>query len=280
VLPIARQVRPRAGIRSPCYGERVANARNTLVIGVPAPAGSAPVECRVSDSLVPYDEAVVTMEARAAEIAARRASELVWLLEHPPLYTAGTSANLADVIEARFPVHESGRGGQMTYHGPGQRIAYVMLDLKRRGPDVRRFVATLEEWTIRTLAAFNVRAERREDRIGVWVRRPEKGEGYEDKIAAIGIRVKQWVTLHGMALNVDPNLSHFSGIVPCGVREKRYGVTSLSDLGIPVSMAEVDMILRREFELLFGQITDQMVGSTENTSPSTRSMRSASLPSR
>jgi lipoyl(octanoyl) transferase len=251
-----------------------------LVIGLPAPAGSAPVEWRVSDSLVPYDKAVATMEARAAEIAARRASELVWLLEHPPLYTAGTSANLADVIEARFPVHESGRGGQMTYHGPGQRIAYVMLDLKRRDPDVRRFVATLEEWTMRTLAAFNVCAERREDRIGVWVRRPEKGEGYEDKIAAIGIRVKQWVTLHGMALNVDPDLSHFSGIVPCGVSEKRYGVTSLSDLGIPVSMAEVDVILRREFELLFGQITDQMVGSTENTSPSTRSMRSASVPSR
>jgi lipoyl(octanoyl) transferase len=229
---------------------------------------------------VPYDKAVATMEARAAEIAARRASELVWLLEHAPLYTAGTSANLADVLEARFPVHESGRGGQMTYHGPGQRIAYVMLDLKRRDPDVRRFVATLEEWTMRTLAAFNVCAERREDRIGVWVRRPEKGEGYEDKIAAIGIRVKQWVTLHGMALNVDPDLSHFSGIVPCGVSDKRYGVTSLSDLSIPVSMAEVDMILRREFELLFGQTTDQMVGNTENTSPSTRSMRSASVPSR
>jgi lipoyl(octanoyl) transferase len=220
------------------------------------------------------------MEARAAEIAARRASELVWLLEHPPLYTAGTSANPTDVIEARFPVVESGRGGQMTYHGPGQRIAYVMLDLKRRGSDVRRFVATLEEWTIRTLAAFSVRAERREDRIGVWVRRPEKGEGYEDKIAAIGIRVRQWVTLHGMALNVDPDLSHFSGIVPCGVREKRYGVTSLSDLGILVSIAEVDMILRREFELLFGQITDQIVGNTENSSPSKGSMRSASVPSR
>jgi lipoyl(octanoyl) transferase len=168
----------------------------------------------------------------------------------------------------------------MTYHGPGQRIAYVMLDLKRRGPDVRRFVATLEELTIRTLAAFNVRAERRENRIGVWVRRTEKGEGYEDKIAAIGIRVKQWVTLHGMALNVDPDLSHFSAIVPCGVSEKCYGVTSLSDLGITVSMAEVDVILRREFELLFGQIADQMVGSTENTSPATRSMRSASVPSR
>ena len=220
------------------------------------------------------------MEARAAEIAAGRAPELVWLLEHPPLYSAGTSANSADVIEARFPVYESGRGGQLTYHGPGQRVAYVMLDLKRRGPDVRRFVVTLEEWIIRSLAAFNVRAERRDDRIGVWVRRDEKGEGYEDKIAAIGIRVKQWVTLHGMALNVDPDLSHFSGIVPCGVSEKRYGVTSLADLGIPVSMTDVDMILRREFELLFGQTTDQMVDSTENKSPSMHSKRSASVPSR
>jgi lipoyl(octanoyl) transferase len=202
------------------------------------------------------------------------------LLEHPPLYTAGTSANRADVIEPRFPIYESGRGGQLTYHGPGQRVAYVMLDFRRRGPDVRRFVATLEEWIINTLAAFNVRAERREDRIGVWVRRPEKGDGYEDKIAAIGIRVKQWVTLHGMALNVDPDLSHFSGIVPCGVSEKRYGVTSLSDLSIPASMAEVDMILRREFGLLFGRTADQMVGSTENKSPSVRSSRSASVPSR
>ena len=153
-------------------------------------------------------------------------------IEHPPLYTAGTSANVRDVLDARFPVFEAGRGGQLTYHGPGQRVAYVMLDLKRRGPDVRRFVATLEEWIIRTLAAFNVRGERREDRIGVWVRRPDKGEGFEDKIAAIGIRVKQWVTLHGMALNVDPDLTHFAGIVPCGVSEQRYGVTSLVDLGL------------------------------------------------
>ena len=152
------------------------------------------MEWCVSDSPASYEEAVAMMEARAGEIAAGRAAELVWLLEHPPLYTAGTSANPADVIDARFPIDESGRGGQLTYHGPGQRVAYVMLDLKRRGPDVRRFVASLEEWIIRTLAALNVRAERREDRIGVWVRRPEKGEGYEDKIAAIGIRVKQWVT--------------------------------------------------------------------------------------
>jgi lipoyl(octanoyl) transferase len=220
------------------------------------------------------------MDARVAEIAAGRAAELVWLLQHPPLYTAGTSANRADLIEARFPVYESGRGGQMTYHGPGQRVAYVMIDLKRRGPDVRRFVATLEEWIIRTLAAFNVRGERRDDRIGVWVRRPEKGAGYEDKIAAIGIRVKQWVTLHGMALNVDPDLSHFSGIVPCGVSEKRYGVTSLADLGIPASMPEVDLILRREFEVLFGRTVDQAVGSTENPSSGMRGVRSVSLPSR
>jgi len=229
---------------------------------------------------VPYDDAVATMEARAAEIAVGRAPELVWLLEHPPLYSAGTSANRADVIEARFPIYESGRGGQLTYHGPGQRVAYVMLDLKRRGPDVRRFVVTLEEWIIRSLAALSVRAERREDRIGVWVRRDEKGDGYEDKIAAIGIRVKQWVTLHGMALNIDPDLSHFSGIVPCGVSEKRYGVTSLADLGVPVSMTDVDIILRREFALLFGATTDQPVGSTENESPSARSRRSVSVPSR
>jgi lipoyl(octanoyl) transferase len=237
------------------------------------------VEWRVSNSLVPYEEAVAAMEARAAAIAAHQEPELVWLLEHPPLYTAGTSAQAADVIEARFPVFETGRGGQTTYHGPGQRVAYVMLDLKRRGPDVRRFVASLEEWIIRTLAAFDVRGERREDRIGVWVRRPEKGEGYEDKIAAIGIRVKQWVTLHGMALNVDPDLSHFSGIVPCGVNKPRYGVTSLAELGVPTSMPEVDMVLRREFEALFGR-TDQAVGNTVNASPGARAPRSASPPSR
>jgi lipoyl(octanoyl) transferase len=220
------------------------------------------------------------MEARAAGIAAGRESELVWLIEHPPLYTAGTSADPGELIEARFPVFQSGRGGQMTYHGPGQRIAYVMLDLKRRGPDVRRFIATLEEWIIRTLAACNVRGERREDRIGVWVRRPDKGDGYEDKIAAIGIRVKQWVTLHGVALNVDPDLAHFAGIIPCGVREQRYGVTSLTDLGIPVSLPEVDVILRREFTTLFGPTVDQAVVSTENSSPTRRSLMSSASPSR
>jgi lipoyl(octanoyl) transferase len=230
----------------------VVNARDELTVGLPAPAGTAPVEWRVSEALVPYEAAVAAMEARAAAIAAGRESELVWLLEHPPLYTAGTSARGADVLEARFPVFESGRGGQLTYHGPGQRVAYVMLDLRRRGPDVRRFVATLEEWLIRTLGRFNVRGERREDRVGVWVRRPDKGEGHEDKIAAIGIRVKQWVTLHGVALNVDPDLGHFAGIVPCGVNEQRYGVTSLADLGHPVSMPEADMALRAAFEALFG----------------------------
>ena len=239
-----------------------------------------PVEWRVTDSLVSYQEAVETMETRAAAIAAGRAAELVWLLEHPPLYTAGTSTNPTDVIDARFPIHESGRGGQLTYHGPGQRVAYVMIDLRRRGPDVRRFVATLEEWIIRTLAAAGVRAERREDRIGVWVRRPEKGEGFEDKIAAIGVRVKQWVTLHGIAINVNPNLSHFSGIVPCGVSEKRYGVTSLSDLGVPVSLTNVDGFLRREFEPLFGLTTAQTVGKTSNEPRTAVSERSVPVPSR
>jgi lipoyl(octanoyl) transferase len=233
----------------------------------------------VDDSPVDYEAAVAFMQARAAAIAASKEPELVWLLEHPPLYTSGTSAKPEELIDARFPVFETGRGGQMTYHGPGQRVAYVMLDLKRRGPDVRRFVASLEEWIIRTLASFNVRGERREDRIGVWVRRPEKGEGYEDKIAAIGIRVAQWVTLHGMSLNVEPELSHFSGIVPCGVNEQRYGVTSLADLGIVVSMPEVDMVLRREFEALFGP-TDYAVGSTENSSPVRRNAKSESVPSR
>ena len=214
---------------------------------------SAPaVEWRVSDGLVPYAAALAEMDARVTAISAGNAAELVWLLQHPPLYTAGTSAGAQEAVEARFPVHQAGRGGQMTYHGPGQRVVYLMLDLKKRRPDVRAYVASLEEWIIRALAAFDVRGERREDRIGVWVRRPEKGEGREDKIAAIGIRVKRWVSLHGIAINVDPDLSHFAGIVPCGVREARYGVTSLADLGRPVTMAELDAALAREFEPLFG----------------------------
>ncbi|MBI3702352.1 MAG: lipoyl(octanoyl) transferase LipB [Rhizobiales bacterium] len=254
--------------------------RNELTVGLAAPAGLAPVEWRVSAAPVGYEDALAFMDARAAAIAGGHAPELVWLIEHPPLYTAGTSADMRDLIDARFPVFEAGRGGQLTYHGPGQRVAYVMLDLTRRGPDVRRFVATLEEWIIRTLAAFNVRGERREDRIGVWVRRPDKGEGFEDKIAAIGIRVKHWVTLHGMALNVEPELTHFAGIVPCGVSEQRYGVTSLTDLGIPVSMAEVDGVLRREFAALFGATVDQAVGNSENDRPGSRSLSSSALPSR
>ena len=228
------------------------NIRDELTVGLPAPAGALPVEWRVSDELVSYEAALAAMDARVDAIAAGAAQELVWLIEHPPLYTAGTSADRADLLDTRFPVFDAGRGGQMTYHGPGQRVAYVMLDLKSRGPDVRRFVTTLEEWLILTLAAFNVRGERREDRIGVWVRRPDKGAACEDKIAAIGIRVRHWVTLHGVALNIDPDLSHFAGIVPCGVQEQRYGVTSFADLGHIVSMAEVDMAMRRAFEQLFG----------------------------
>jgi len=216
------------------------------------PAGAAAVEWRISAGPVPYEAALALMDERAAAIAAGTARELVWLLEHPPLYTAGTSAKPQELVEARFPVHWSGRGGQFTYHGPGQRVAYVMLDLKRRGPDVRRFVATLEEWIIRTLAAFNVTGERRADRIGVWVRRPDKGAGHEDKIAAIGVRIKRWVTLHGIALNVDCELAHYGGIVPCGVAEPRYGVTSLTDLGLPLAMTDVDVALRTTFHELFG----------------------------
>ena len=212
--------------------------------------GPAAVEWLGSDRPVPYDAALARMDQRAAAIADGTASELVWLLEHPPLYTAGTSARPEELIDARFPVHRAGRGGQFTYHGPGQRVAYVMLDLGRRGADVRRFVASLEEWLIRTLAAFDVHGERREDRIGVWVARPELGR--EDKIAALGIRLRRWVSLHGIALNVDCDLTHFSGIVPCGVTGPNYGVTSLADLGVRASMAEVDRVLRHEFERLFG----------------------------
>jgi lipoyl(octanoyl) transferase len=211
-----------------------------------------PVDWLISDGLVPYAEAVAFMNARVADIADGRARETVWLLEHPPLYTGGTSAHDEDLRDSQFPVYRTGRGGQFTYHGPGQRVVYAMLDLRRRGPDVRRYVATLEEWMIRTLAEFNVRGERRDDRIGVWVRRPEKGDGFEDKIGAIGVRIKRWVTLHGLALNVEPDLTHFSGIVPCGVSDARYGVTSLVDLGHTVTMADVDDVLRREFDTLFG----------------------------
>lgn len=211
-----------------------------------------PVHWRISDSQVPYPEAVATMEARASAIAAGEAAELVWLLEHPPLYTCGTSGKSSDLLESRFPMFATGRGGQITYHGPGQRVAYAMLDLKRRRPDVRAYVAGLEQWIIETLAHFNVRGERREDRVGVWVARPDKGQGCEDKIAAIGVRLRRWVSLHGIAINVEPDLSHFSAIIPCGITDPRYGVTSLVDLGLPVTMDDVDTALRAAFGQVFG----------------------------
>jgi lipoyl(octanoyl) transferase len=222
----------------------------------------------VSDAAVAYESALATMSARAEAIARGAARELIWLLEHPPLYTTGTGSRPQELIEARFPVHAAGRGGQLTYHGPGQRVGYVMVDLNLRAPNVRSFVATIEEWIIRTLAVFNVQGERRDDRIGVWVRRPDKGEGFEDKIAAIGIRVQRWVTLHGFALNNEPDLSHFSSIVPCGVSDQRYGVTSLADLGLTVSMPEIDMVLRAEFEPLFGDTSGAQTvpqGATADT---------------
>ncbi|HEX7777143.1 MAG TPA: lipoyl(octanoyl) transferase LipB [Parvibaculum sp.] len=209
------------------------------------------IEWRISDAPVPYDDAVAEMERRVAAIATGDAPELVWLLEHPPLYTAGTSADEKDLLSPdRFPVFKTGRGGQYTYHGPGQRVAYVMLDLKKRGPDVRRFVGDLERWLIATLAHFNVTGELREGRVGVWVRRPDLGPGREDKIAAIGVRIRKWVTFHGVSLNVDPALDHFTGIVPCGISQ--YGVTSLADLGITATMADVDVAMRAAFKDVFG----------------------------
>jgi lipoyl(octanoyl) transferase len=212
-----------------------------------------PVEWAISDTPVDYDTAVAAMEARADAIARGEAAELVWLLEHPPIYTAGTSAKAADlVMPDRFPVHPTGRGGQYTYHGPGQRIAYVMLDVGKRGRDVRAFVGALEGWIIDTLDRFNVRGEIRDGRVGVWVARPERGRGVEEKIAALGIRLKKWVSLHGLSINVEPDLGHFSGIVPCGISE--HGVTSLADLGLIVSMTEVDMALAETFEDRFGPI--------------------------
>lgn len=230
------------------------NTRQTLDLSALPPAATAArgPEWLISDRLVAYEEAVSAMETRIAAIAAGHEPELVWLLEHPPLYTSGTSAQPGDFIGGQFPLFQTGRGGQMTYHGPGQRVAYVMLNLKQRRPDVRAFVAGLEEWMIRTLAAFNVRGERREDRVGVWVARPDKGPGFEDKIGAIGVRIKRWVTMHGIALNVEPDLAHFSGIVPCGVADPRYGVTSLADLGLTATMADVDIALRQTFAEVFG----------------------------
>ena len=209
------------------------------------------IEWRVDDGLVGYAEAVAAMEERVAAIAAGRAPQLVWLLEHPPLYTAGTSARGEDLLApARFPVHRTGRGGQFTYHGPGQRVCYVMLDLRRRGQDVRCYVHDLEEWIIRALDRFNVKGERRDGRIGIWVAR---GGGREDKIAAIGIRIRRWVAFHGIAINVEPELEHFSGIVPCGIGGAQYGVTSLVDLGLPVAMTDLDVALKETFAEVFGE---------------------------
>ena len=224
-----------------------------------ASPGSPPVEWVVAPGLTDYDAAVAEMESRATAIAAGEVPERIWLVEHPPLYTAGTSARSEDLIDSRFPVYNSGRGGQFTYHGPGQRVAYALVDLKRRRQDLRAYVAALEEWIIATLAAFNVRGERREDRVGVWVRRPDKPRGFdgtvaEDKIAAIGIRVRHWVAFHGISLNVEPDLSHFRGIVPCGIKDAHYGVTSLVDLGLPATMADADAALKAAFAGVFGPV--------------------------
>jgi len=214
------------------------------------------MEWKITDGLTDYAPAVAFMEARAAAIAAGDADECIWLLEHPPLYTAGTSARPEDLTDPdRFPVHETKRGGQYTYHGPGQRVVYVMLDVGRRGHDVRRFVQQLEAWVIAALAEFNVVGEIRPGRVGVWVQRNDKpltssGQPAEDKIAAIGIRLRKWISFHGISINVDPELDHFGGIVPCGIQD--HGVTSLVDLGLPVTMADVDIALRRCFDDVFG----------------------------
>lgn len=213
-----------------------------------------PLDWKISPAPVPYPDAVRLMEERVDAIHRQAANEMVWLLEHPPLYTAGTSAKDADLLDARFPVFKSGRGGQYTYHGPGQRVGYVMLDLKRRKPDARAYVRDLEEWLIRTLSHFGVKGERRTGRIGIWV---TGRRGHEDKIAAIGVRLRHWITFHGVSLNVDPDLSHFSGIVPCGVHEPSLGVTSLAALGCQASHAEVDQALKRSFAEIFGPIATE-----------------------
>ena len=212
------------------------------------------VDWAVSDGLVPYEAALELMEARARAIRDEGARELVWLLEHPPLYTAGTSAKPDDLLQAdRFPVFKAGRGGQYTYHGPGQRVAYVMLDVAARGKDVRKFVQHLENWVIAALASFNIDAETRDGRVGVWVDRTRpSGPRHEDKIAAIGVRLKRWVSFHGISLNVEPDLTHFGGITPCGISEDGLGVTSLVDLGYPVGMDEADAALKTAFENVFG----------------------------
>ncbi|MFI5023433.1 MAG: lipoyl(octanoyl) transferase LipB [Alphaproteobacteria bacterium] len=233
----------------------------------PARPGEGPVAWRLSRRPVAYEEAVAAMEARVAAIRAGRAAELVWLLEHPPLVTAGTSAKPEDLLEGgRFPVYRSGRGGQFTYHGPGQRVAYVMLDLRRRGGDVRRYVHDLEEWIIRTLARLGVKGGRRQGRIGIWV---ERGGGREDKIGAIGVRISRWVTYHGMALNRDPALEHFSAIVPCGIAEPQFGVTSLAALGVRVSAETLDGLLKQAFAEVF-EAEAAALGCGASTAATTR----------
>jgi lipoyl(octanoyl) transferase len=233
------------------HGQHLVKTRDTIDVSFWRKDNLA-VEWQVEPGLVPYLHAVETMENRAAAIASGEAREHVWLIEHPALYTAGTSAKESDLRDHRFPVFATGRGGAHTYHGPGQRVAYTMLNLMERKQDIRAFVAALEAWIILTLDAFNVHGERREDRVGVWVKRPDKGPGYEDKIAAIGIRVRRWVAFHGISINIEPDLAHFGGVVPCGISDARFGVTSLVDLGLPVSMADLDFALLKAFETVFG----------------------------
>jgi lipoyl(octanoyl) transferase len=231
--------------------EVLTNVNETCQIGAKLHRNDAtPVEWRIFERPLDYELALAMMDERVAAIAAGAATEAVWLLEHPPLYTSGTSARPEDLLNPRFPVYPAGRGGQFTYHGPGQRVAYVMLDLTKRGRDIRCLVQGLEQWVIDTLAAHNISGGRREGRVGVWVPRPEKGLAREDKIAAIGVRVRKWVTFHGISLNVAPDLFHYDGIVPCGITDQ--GVTSFEDLGALVSMAEVDSVLRGRFEAIFG----------------------------
>ena len=221
------------------------------------------IEWRISDQPVAYDEAMAFMEGRVSDIIAGTAPETVWLLEHPPLYTAGTSADPSELLDtSSIPVHQTGRGGRHTYHGPGQRVAYVMLDLKNRGRDVRAYVHALEDWVIKSLESFNIRGERREGRVGIWV---DQGGGREDKIGAIGVRVRHWVTFHGISINVEPDLSHYGGIIPCGIEDQ--GVTSLVNLGIPVSMPEVDAVLRQTFEDVFERGPEQDIAETGQLHP-------------
>jgi len=220
------------------------------------------IEWRISDNPVDYEEARAFMEQRVADIIDGKAAEMVWLLEHPPLYTAGTSADPDELVDQnRFPVFDAGRGGRYTYHGPGQRIAYVMLDLRKRGRDVRAHVHNLEAWVIAALDRFNIRGERREGRVGIWV---DRGQGREDKIGAIGVRVRHWVTFHGISLNVEPDLSHYEGIVPCGISDQ--GVTSLIDLGLPVAISEVDSVLQETWQEIFDP--QLQTGGTEEVTPS------------